>query len=47
MARQRLGGDAVYIEADRLQRISGNRVLRYDLTLPLLLAVRWTGVGSG
>lgn len=42
-ARRRLGGDAVYVERPRLQRIAGERVLRYDLSLPLLLAVRWTG----
>lgn len=35
-----LGGDAVYIDRGTLQRIEGERVLRYDLTLPLLLAVR-------
>jgi len=39
----RLGGDAVYIEPSQLQRIEGERVLRYDLTLPLLLNVRWDG----
>jgi RNA polymerase sigma factor (sigma-70 family) len=38
-----LGGDAVYIERGALQRIDGDRVLRYDLTLPLLLTVRWDG----
>jgi RNA polymerase sigma factor (sigma-70 family) len=42
-AEQRLGGDAVYIERTKLQQIEGNRVLRYDLTLPLLLTVRWNG----
>jgi len=39
----RLGGNAVYIEHSQLQRIAGERVLRYDLTLPLLLKVRWEG----
>ncbi len=38
-----LGGDAVYIERSELQHIDGARILRYDLTLPLLLTVRWTG----
>ena len=38
-----LGGDAVYIERTALQRIAGERILRYDLTLPLLLTVRWAG----
>lgn len=42
-ALRRLGGDAVYIEPGALQRIAGDRVLRYDLTLPLLLSVRWDG----
>ncbi len=45
-ARQRLGGDAVYIERDALQRIAHERVLRYDLTLQLLLSVRWAGEGQ-
>ena len=43
LAQQRLGGDAVYIDRPKLQRIDGERVLRYDLTLPLLLTVTWTG----
>jgi RNA polymerase sigma factor (sigma-70 family) len=42
-AERTLGGDAVYIERDTLQRIEGERVLRYDLTLPLLLSVRFDG----
>jgi len=42
-AVRRLGGDAVYIDRSKLQRIGEERVLRYDLTLPLLLAVRWEG----
>jgi hypothetical protein len=42
-AEKTLGGDAVYIERSALHRIEGERVLRYDLTLPLLLAVRWKG----
>jgi RNA polymerase sigma-70 factor (ECF subfamily) len=43
VAKRALGGDAVYIEHDTLQRIAGERVLRYDLTLPLLLSVRFEG----
>jgi RNA polymerase sigma factor (sigma-70 family) len=43
VARERLGGDAVYVDHSKLQRIEGERVLRYDLTLPLLLNVRWSG----
>jgi RNA polymerase sigma-70 factor (ECF subfamily) len=42
-AERTLGGDAVYIERTSLHRIAGDRVLRYDLTLPLLLAVRFHG----
>jgi phenylalanyl-tRNA synthetase alpha subunit len=42
-AERRLGGDAVYIERANLHRITGDVVLRYDLTLPLLLTVRWAG----
>ena len=42
-AAHRLGGDAVYIDRSALQRIAGERILRYDLTLPLLLTVRWEG----
>jgi RNA polymerase sigma factor (sigma-70 family) len=43
VAQERLGGDAVYIDRDKLHRIEGERVLRYDLTLPLLLEVRGRG----
>lgn len=39
-AEHRLGGNAVYIDAREIQRIDGQRVLRYDLSLPLLLAVQ-------
>lgn len=42
-AERKLGGDAVYIDRSALQRICGERVLRYDMTLPLLLAFRWNG----
>jgi RNA polymerase sigma-70 factor (ECF subfamily) len=42
-AARKLGGDAVYIERSALHRIEGERVLRYDLTLPLLLEVRCEG----
>jgi RNA polymerase sigma-70 factor (ECF subfamily) len=45
-AQHQLGGDAVYIERSNLQRIEGETVLRYDLTLPLLLQIRWTGRGQ-
>jgi len=42
-ARRQLGGDAVYIDRAQLQRIENERVLRYDLTLPLLTTVRFDG----
>ena len=35
--------DAVYIDAHELHRIGDGRILRYDLTLPLLLTVRYQG----
>ena len=35
--------DAIYVEASELHRIDDHRILRYDLTLPLLLDVRYTG----
>ncbi len=35
-----LGGDAVYIDRAKLHTIEGAKVLRYDLTLPLLLDTR-------
>jgi len=44
-ASKQLGGDAVYIERSKLQCIEAERVLRYDLTLPLLMNVRWEGTG--
>jgi RNA polymerase sigma-70 factor (ECF subfamily) len=42
-ALRKLGGDAVYIDRSKLQRIDDRQVLRYDLSLPLLLSVRWAG----
>lgn len=35
--------DAMYIEPTELHRVDEARILRYDLTLPLLLTVRYTG----
>jgi phenylalanyl-tRNA synthetase alpha chain len=35
--------DAMYIDAHELHRIDEGRILRYDLTLPLLLTVRYDG----
>lgn len=43
LAERQLGGDAVYVDRSKLHRVSGEEVLRYDLSLPLLLAVRWEG----
>lgn len=39
-ARAALGGDAVYIDRAKLHAIEGSTILRYDLTLPLLLETR-------
>jgi len=35
--------DAMYISEDELQRVDDRRILRYDLTLPLLLTTRYEG----
>ena len=43
LAQSRLGGYAVYVDRSKLQYIQAEHVLRYDLTLPLLLSVRWEG----
>lgn len=42
-AREWLGSDPAYIGAERLQRIDGQSVLRYDLSLPMLQATRLDG----
>ena len=42
-ARKTIGDDAMYVEPQELHRIDANRILRYDLTLPLLLTVRYEG----
>jgi len=42
-AASSLVGEAVYVERTELQRIDASRILRYDLTLPLLLQVRYEG----
>jgi len=42
-ARQTVGDEALYVEPNELHRIDGDRILRYDLTLPLLLHVRHEG----
>ena len=42
-ARRTIANDAMYVDAHELHRIGEDRILRYDLTLPLLLTVRYTG----
>jgi RNA polymerase sigma factor (sigma-70 family) len=42
-AQRTIARDAVYIEPRELQRIDSDRILRYDLTLPLLMNVRYDG----
>jgi RNA polymerase sigma factor (sigma-70 family) len=42
-ARTSIGNDAMYVEPTELHRIDDGRILRYDLTLPLLLTVRYAG----
>jgi RNA polymerase sigma factor (sigma-70 family) len=42
-ARKTIGDEALYIEPIELHRVDEDRILRYDLTLPLLLQVRYEG----
>jgi RNA polymerase sigma-70 factor (ECF subfamily) len=42
-AQKSIGNQALYIEARELHRVDARRILRYDLTLPLLLSARFTG----
>jgi RNA polymerase sigma factor (sigma-70 family) len=42
-ARETIGDDALYLDAGELHRLDDRRILRYDLTLPLLLSVRYEG----
>jgi len=42
-ARNSVLADAVYIEPEELHRVDDRRILRYDLTLPLFLKVRYDG----
>ena len=37
-----IGRDALYVERSELHRVDDRRILRYDLTLPLLLSVRYS-----
>jgi phenylalanyl-tRNA synthetase alpha subunit len=43
-ARETIGDDALYLDVGELHRLDDRRILRYDLTLPLLLSVRYEGV---
>jgi RNA polymerase sigma-70 factor (ECF subfamily) len=42
-AKQTIANDAMYIEPGELHRVDDSRILRYDLTLPLLLTARYEG----
>jgi phenylalanyl-tRNA synthetase alpha chain len=42
-AERSIGRDALYLDPLELHRIDEGRILRYDLTLPLLLNVRFVG----
>ena len=42
-AGRRSRNDAMYIDPIELHRVDDGRILRYDLTLPLLLTVRYDG----
>jgi phenylalanyl-tRNA synthetase alpha subunit len=42
-ARKSIGDDALYLDPIELHRVDERRILRYDLTLPLLLTVRYEG----
>ncbi len=42
-ARKTIADDALYIVSDELHYIDEHRILRYDLTLPLLMTVRYEG----
>lgn len=42
-ASKTIGKDALYIEQCELHRVDDRRILRYDLTLPLLLTAKYVG----
>jgi phenylalanyl-tRNA synthetase alpha chain len=42
-ARETIGDDALYVDPLELHRLDHDRILRYDLTLPLLMTVRYEG----
>lgn len=40
---EKIAADAMYVDALELHRVDDRRILRYDLTLPLLMTVRYAG----
>jgi RNA polymerase sigma factor (sigma-70 family) len=42
-ARKTIANDALYVDAHELHHVDDRRILRYDLTLPLLLTARFEG----
>jgi RNA polymerase sigma-70 factor (ECF subfamily) len=42
-AKKSIANEAMYIDPGELHRVDDSRILRYDLTLPLLLTVRYEG----
>jgi RNA polymerase sigma-70 factor (ECF subfamily) len=42
-ARATVANDAMYVDPIELQHVDERRILRYDLTLPLLLSIRYAG----
>jgi RNA polymerase sigma factor (sigma-70 family) len=42
-AQKTIGNVALYVHASELHRVDDRRVLRYDLTLPLLMTTRYAG----
>jgi RNA polymerase sigma factor (sigma-70 family) len=42
-ARLGIGDEALYVDVSELHRLDDRRILRYDLTLPLLMNVRYEG----
>jgi phenylalanyl-tRNA synthetase alpha chain len=42
-AHETIGGNALYVDPMELHRVDNHRILRYDLTLPLLMTLRFQG----
>jgi RNA polymerase sigma-70 factor (ECF subfamily) len=42
-AAQTITKEAIYVQPSELHRVDANKILRYDLTLPLLLTVQYEG----